>query len=191
MRNQLYTLQIFYWERTGLFGRGEYRFRKFTKNNDLAKKWARECIEKYGACKISFSFNGTRFFQEIKPDRFLNENIIQSLDNQCTWELGNKQYKNTIFFEFNNYEEKALIVAENINRASFGYSREICEISECERGIKPRIIPYKEANEMYKKAYIEGCTTPFEKTLDFHRCVKEYKETNATYMVLLIDSMLS
>lgn len=189
MRNQLYTLQIFYWERTGLFGRGEYRFRKFTKNNDLAKKWARECIEKYGSCKIYFSFNGGSDFVEIKHDRFLNENIIQTLDNKSTWELGNSKYKTTIFFEFNNCEEKALIVAENINRASFGYSREVCEISECEKDIKIRMIPEREANEIYKNANIKGCKTPFEKALDFGKRLKQYKETDSTYMVLLIKEV--
>lgn len=94
------------------------------------------------------------------------------------------------FYEFNQHEYYALIMAETLDHALVGYSMNVCELEEGEN--HPSIITKTEALDRYKKAYIENCDTEEEKVIDFYNQLDVYRYANTvkTFNVLLVDSML-
>ena len=97
------------------------------------------------------------------------------------------------FFEFNDYEYYALIVADGEEKAVLGYEETVADIYEEEKESSPDVITVEEALERYKKGMIEGCETIGEKIQDFYKNIdnfKEYVSKGTEYLVLLIDGSL-
>ena len=98
------------------------------------------------------------------------------------------------FFEFNDYEYYALIVADGEEKAVLGYEETVAEMFEEEKELSPDVITVEEALERYKKGMIEGCETIGEKIQDFYKNIDNFKEYVSKgigqYLVLLIDGSL-
>ncbi|MCR2013813.1 hypothetical protein NSB31_29620 [Bacillus cereus] len=98
------------------------------------------------------------------------------------------------FFEFNDYEYYALILAEDEEKAKLGYTEVVADIEEEEKILQPNVIAIEEALEKYIKAYIEDCKTEKEKTESFHRQVSSFEDYvikgTEPYSIFLIDGSL-
>ncbi|SHJ52975.1 hypothetical protein SAMN02745163_02076 [Clostridium cavendishii DSM 21758] len=98
------------------------------------------------------------------------------------------------FYEFNDFEYYALIIANDEENAMLGYEEIVADLEEDEKELSPDVIDYNEALERYKKGNIEGCETEEDKINDFNenvdnfsRYVSSWKEP---WTVLLIDGSL-
>lgn len=98
------------------------------------------------------------------------------------------------FFEFNNYEYYALILAKDEESAKLGYEELVAYIEEEEKNLHPSVISKEEALKKYIKGNIEGCETEKEKIKDFNNQIVNFEkyvsEGSEPYMVLLIDGSL-
>lgn len=97
------------------------------------------------------------------------------------------------FFEFNDYEYYALIVADGEEKAVLGYEETVAEIFDEEKELSPTVITVEKALKRYKRGMIEGCETTGEKIQDFYKTIdnfKEYVSKGTEYLVLLIDGRL-
>lgn len=95
------------------------------------------------------------------------------------------------FYEFNDYEYYALIVAENLDNAILGYNEVVCDIYEKEKELEPDVISIDKALDRYKKGIIKGCKTEEDKIKDFYKTIDYYKEyvlnSDGEYICLLVD----
>ena len=98
------------------------------------------------------------------------------------------------FFEFNNYEYYALIIAESVENALLGYEEEVADIYEGEQELSPDEVTLEHSLSKYIKGDIEGCYSDEEKINDFHNNIDYYKDSihnkNGKYLILLIDGGL-
>ena len=98
------------------------------------------------------------------------------------------------FFEFNDYEYYALILAEDEESAKLGYEKEVADIEGKEKSLHPNVVLIEEALERYIKATIEGCETKMEKIKDFHKQISNFEKyvskSAEPYMIFLIDGSL-
>lgn len=98
------------------------------------------------------------------------------------------------FYEFNDYEYYALIVAEDSDKAKLGYEEFIVDIEDEEIYLEPDVISIDEALDRYKCGKIEGCNTEEDKIKDFYKAIDYYKEYvlngDGEYICLLVDSSL-
>ncbi|HDO9489764.1 MAG: hypothetical protein KH415_24570 [Clostridium sp.] len=98
------------------------------------------------------------------------------------------------FFEFNDYEYYALILAEDEEHAKLGYTEVVSDIEEEEKRLHPNVISIEEALEKYIKAYIEDCETEKEKTESFYRQMSSFEKYvskgTEPYSIFLIDGTL-
>lgn len=98
------------------------------------------------------------------------------------------------FFEFNNYEYYALIIALDKEKAKVGYEKEVAEIDAEERKLEPDEITLEEALKIYQQSTIEDCQTIDDKIEDFYANVSYFQEYisrgSEPYLVLLVDDSL-
>ncbi|HCL4455079.1 hypothetical protein EJM73_08445 [Clostridium botulinum] len=98
------------------------------------------------------------------------------------------------FYEFNDFEYYALILAKDDIEAVKGYEEVVADLDEEEKELTPDIITGKEALEKYKKGHIEGCETEEEKEEDFYKTINNFKnfaeKSTEKYLILLIDGTL-
>lgn len=98
------------------------------------------------------------------------------------------------FFEFNDYEYYALILAEDEENAMVGYIEVVADIEEEEKSLHPNVISIEEALKRYVKAAVEGCETEKEKIRDFHKQISSFEKyvskSIEPYIVFLVDGSL-
>lgn len=92
------------------------------------------------------------------------------------------------FYEFNNYQYYALILAENEYIAKIAYMEEVASIYE-DGSTKPDIIPYSEALDKYKKENIDDSRDEFEKVNDFNNQINYFnitiKKSKNPYLIII------
>lgn len=92
------------------------------------------------------------------------------------------------FYEFNNYQYYALILAENEYVAKIAYMEEIASIYEDGSTI-PDTITYSEALNRYKEENIDDCKDEFEKINDFNNKINNFntviKKSKSPYVIII------
>lgn len=97
------------------------------------------------------------------------------------------------FYEFNEYEYYALILAENEETAILGYEENVADIYEEEKDLSPNVVTFKHVLEVFKKSNIDGCNTEEEKVNELHSQIGEFMNGDKNvekYLLLLIDGSL-
>ena len=98
------------------------------------------------------------------------------------------------FYEFNDFEYYALIVAEDVEKAKLGYKEVVADIYEEENELEPNEITLDESLLRYKKGFIEGCETEEDKVKDCYQNISNFKKYinkgTEQYLVLLMDGSL-
>lgn len=98
------------------------------------------------------------------------------------------------FYEFNDYEYYALILADDEENAMLGYQEVVADLSEEEKELSPDVISTEEAMTKFIKGNIEGCETEEEKVKEFHKMTSNFKEYVSSgteqYLIFLVDGSL-
>lgn len=163
-------------------------------------KAAPEYNEKLGKWIINVMVDGEKLpvgkHTDDKTQIFFKYKTFETREDAVKWikEKDGLEYNDVKIYAFNDYDYFALIAVDGGEKypmavAIAAYNEEIAEYED-EKDNTPDEITLDDAIEIYKKAWIEGCSTEASKIIDFYERIDLDTEHEQDYEIMLIDGSL-